>query len=375
MVCRFVILCAVVAAGGCERSRAWKGTVRNDSPPMMGHAPLTPPSDFATNLPCPQPVPPAPPPLPGAKPAPEPVVPVSATVPQPAPEPNRKKFDHFQEWAGKDLPPTKAVTVKPSDPPPPAKPPVPSPAPAPVATPPDPVNDVAAVRAILDGFAKQYAALTDFEARLTKREVVNGKALPQDEILYRWRKQPLSVSMKVLSENGHGREVLYVKGQFDNKIHVVTGKGDNALVGVGYKTTVDPDSRQAVAKSRYRIYEAGFGRTLAGLTKSVEAMEQNRPGVRVKSLGEVKRPEYVQPLLCVEGTLHPGDEPQLPKGGTRKVFFDPKPDSPSFMLPVLVVTTEPDGREVEYYCFDRIKSPSGLTDADWTPDRLTGKRK
>lgn len=370
MVCRFVILCAAVFAIGCERSKAWKGTVRNDPPPMVGNAPLTPPSDFATNIPCPQPIPPAPPPLPGAKPAPEAIVPVSATIPQPAAEPNRKKFDHFQEWSGKELPPTRAVEVKPSEPPP-VKPPVPPPSVKKA----EPVSDVVAVRKILDAFAKQYATLSDFEARLTKREVVNGKSLPQDEILYQWRKQPLSVYMKVQSETGHGREVLYVKGQFQNKMHVVTGKGDSMLVGTGYKTTVDPDSKQATAKSRYRIYEAGFGRTLAGLTKSVEAMEQNQPGVRVKALGEVKRPEYVQPLLCVEGTLHPGDEPQLPKGGTRKVFFDSKPDSPSFMLPVLVVTTEPDGREVEYYCFDRIKSPSGLTDADWTPDRLTGKRK
>jgi hypothetical protein len=37
------------------------------------------------------------------------------------------------------------------------------------------------------------------------------------------------------------------------------------------------------------------------------------------------------------------------------------------------VTTDADRREVEYYCFDRFKVPSGWTDADWTPDRIGRK--
>ncbi len=405
MVCRAVFGVMIGLLAGCARAKTWLGHVENPPPPMQATAPapLTPPSDFATNIPCPAPVPPAPPPLPGPKPA-EPIVAVAGVEPAESEPP----FDIVKHFGGKaenvndtsvamrrrprpsapNPPPQSMVDeatktyLPPNLPPniaPPASPPAPSPSaprtPTPPAKPAEPVSDAAAARKLLDAFAKQYAGLKDFEARLVKREVVNGKALPQDEILYRFRVQPQSVYMKVLSENGQGREVLYVRGQFQNQMHVVTGKGDNRLVGVGFKTTVDPDSRQATAKSRYRIYEAGFSRTLAGLTKSVEAMEKNQPGVRVKVLGPVKRPEYPYPLECVEGTIQPGDEPGLPKGGTRRVFFDSKPESPSYMLPVLVVTTEPDGREVEYYCFDRFKIPSGMTDADWTPDHLGGKRK
>lgn len=336
---RPVLMFAAVLAVGCERPKAWKGTVRESAPPPIAKSPA-PPSDFATNDPCPPPVPPAPPPLPGSPPA-SAVVPVSAVVPA-------------------DPAPAAAAPSNPPEPPKPSKPAAGS--------------DAVAVRKLVDAFAKRYAAVPDFQARLTKREVVGGKALPQDEILYQYRKEPASVYMKVLSDAGHGREVLFVKGKFDNKMHVVTGKGDNALVGAGFKTALDPDSKQATAKSRYRVYEAGFGRTLAGLTRTVEAMEKNQPGAAAKVLGAVERPEYPYPLECVAVTVRAGDEPQLPKGGTRKIFFDPKPESPGFMLPVLVVTTDADGREVEYYCFDQMKVPSGLTDADWTPDRLGGKK-
>lgn len=220
-------------------------------------------------------------------------------------------------------------------------------------------------RQLVEESTKRWATITDFEARLVKREVVNGKTLPKDELEYRYRRQPMSVYMRVLSEAGQGREVLYVHGSNENKMHVVTGKGDNIIVGAGYKTEVDPDSRTATSKSRHRIYDAGMGRTIAGLTKNIE---------NVKSLGRVQRTEYPYPLEGVEQSIPPQWDPLLPQGGRRQVYFDPKADSPSYLLPVLVITYEPDGREVEYYCFDRMKVPAGLLDTDWSPDRL-GKRR
>lgn len=233
-------------------------------------------------------------------------------------------------------------------------------------------SDLGAVKKLLNTSLKRYAEVADYECRLIKREVVGGKQLPTDEILYRFRKEPLSVYMKTLSEAGQGREVMYVKGQFGEKMHVITGKGDNLIVGVGYKTEVDPDSKMATAKSRYRVYEAGFGRTLAGLTKAVNSMEAGSGAV--KALGLVSRKEFEYTLEAIEVTLKPSDDPLLDKGGKRQLFFDPKPDSPSYMLPVLVITTDAAGKEVEYYCFDRLKTPTGLKDADWNPAML-GKKK
>ncbi|MGL6075553.1 MAG: DUF1571 domain-containing protein [Fimbriiglobus sp.] len=232
----------------------------------------------------------------------------------------------------------------------------------------DPANDA---KKLIDASVKQYAEIKDFEAKLIKREVVNGKAMPQDEIVYHFRKAPLSVYMKVLSTEGQGREVMFVKGQFGDKMHVITGKGDNILVGAGYKTDVDPDSRTVTSKSRYRIYEAGFGRTLTGLTKALASTDGS---LTVKALGQVNRKEFTYPLEAVQVKIAAGQDPLLPKGGTRQVFFDPKTDSPGYMLPVLVVTTDADGKEVEYYFFDQLKVPSSMKETDWNPANL-GKKK
>lgn len=264
--------------------------------------------------------------------------------------------------------------AKPPDPipapaPPPASPPA-APMPPAAPTPPAaqaPPSDRDAVVRLVQAAAARWATVPDFEARLVKREVANGKVIPQNEVLYRYRQSPHSVYMKVLAGPGEGREVLYVAGRFGDKMHVVTGKGDNVLVGAGFKTELDPHDKQATAKSRYKVTEAGFGRVIGGLQKQLAAATAS---VAVRPLGAVKRPEYPYPLDVIEGTFRPGDDPLLPKGGTRQIFFDPKPDSPGYRLPVLVVANEPDGREVEYYSFDRLKVPSGMTDADWNPDRL-----
>jgi hypothetical protein len=229
-------------------------------------------------------------------------------------------------------------------------------------------SDLATVKKLHEDFKKRFAEMTDFEARLVKREVVNNKEMPQDEILYRYRVKPQSVYMKTLSENGQGREVMYIAGQ--KAMTVVTGKGDNALVGVGYKTELDPDSRTATAKSRHRIYDAGFTRSEKGLARAIEAAEKGNPVV-IKALGPVKRKEYDRPLEGVALELKPGQDPTMPKGGRREIYFDTKPDSPSYMLPVVATAHEPDGREVEYYYFDKFKVPANF---DWNPDSL-GKRK
>lgn len=228
--------------------------------------------------------------------------------------------------------------------------------------------DVAVVKKLLDEFKKRFSSLTDFEARLIKREVINGKEMPQDEILYRYRVKPQSVYMKTLSDAGQGREVLYIAGQ--KSMTVITGKGDNVLVGAGYKTELDPDSKMATAKSRHKIYDAGFTRSEKGLARAIEAAEKGNPVV-MKALGPVKRKEYDYPLEGVALELKPGQDPTLPKGGRREIYFDPKIDSPSFMLPVVATATEPDGREVEYYYFDKFKVPANF---DWNPDNLGRKK-
>jgi hypothetical protein len=236
-------------------------------------------------------------------------------------------------------------------------------------------GDLKAVREVLDAARKKNDATASFEAFLVKREVVKGKELPAEEAVYRFRKEPLSVHIRVVGDVGTGREVMWVKGQNDNKMTIVTGKGDNILLGAGKKMTMDPDDPLVTVKSRYRIYEAGMQRPIGALTKFVEQAEAGkRSADTVRYVGPVDRKEYKTKPVAVEVTLTADDDKFLPKGGKRVYHFDADPKSPSFGLPVLVISLDHDNREVEYYCFTDFKLVGELTDADFDPAKV-GKKK
>ena len=57
----------------------------------------------------------------------------------------------------------------------------------------------------------------------------------------------------------------------------------------------------------------------------------------------------------------------MPQGGVRRYYFDSNEQSPSYMLPVLIITTDAQGKEIEYYSFTQFKVPSGMSAADWNP--------
>lgn len=387
-----VVVGSVVLGAGCSRLYARRDRDRN-LPPLSPPVPTVPVSAPAPPLPPPDPAPPPAPavalpradavtagivpsmPGPGGPAAAQPddpgpgITPATATSAEGIP-PVRGRLEEMRRRREERREDRRDPDPKPTSPGLPPTLPAPTNTP-PAQKPPEsaPSTDLAAVKALVDAARSRWATVPEFEARLTKREVVAGKPLPQNEVLYRFRKQPLSLYMLVQSGPGEGRELLYVQGRYGDKVHIVTGKGDNRLVGVGFKTELDPDDRQLTAKSRYKVTEAGLGRIIAGLTKAVDVAERD-PGVKIRATGAVTRREYPYPLVGIEGQVRPGDDPQLPRGGTRQVFFDPNPKSVGHNLPVLVVTTEPDGREIEYYCFDQFKIPTGLTDADWSPDRL-----
>ncbi len=236
-------------------------------------------------------------------------------------------------------------------------------------------TDLKDARDLLAAAVKANDAMTSFEASLVKREVVKGKEQPAEEAVYRYRVDPQSVHIRVVGETGTGREVMWVKGQNDNKMTIVTGKGDNILLGAGKKMTMDPDDSLVTAKSRYRIYEAGMARPIGALTRFADqAAAGKRPADTVKYLGQVDRKEYKGKLNLVAVTLTADDDKFLPKGGKRLYHFDADPKSPSYGLPVLVISLDHDNKEVEYYCFTDFKLVGQLTDADFDHTKV-GKKK
>jgi hypothetical protein len=372
-----VVLLLILLAG-CDRyrSRAQGPFARQPVPPnptlAQGSPPVQPqPQPYAVNNPMPpgppaeaSPVPPRPPePAPVAAAAPPPAEQDPAVVPAGGVPPETDAGLGRLRPLRRPQPPTPGAT--------PPAPPTPE-AKAPGAAVP---NNLAAMKKLAQAADEKWKAMPNYEARLVRREMIDGKASKTEEVVIRFRKEPMSVYMRNVGEAGKGREVLYYPTKFGDKMHLATGVGDGAPL-VGWRTTISPDDPRVKAKSRHSIRDAGFGKVVTGFAGLVAKVESGKlPAGTLKYGGRVKRDEYGDhPLEGVEQAIRLRDEDAFPGGGVRHWFFDAKPDSPSFGLPILTVVYDSAGREQEYYQLSQVRTRVNFTDADFDPARL-GKKK
>jgi hypothetical protein len=217
--------------------------------------------------------------------------------------------------------------------------------------------------------AQAYAGMDSYIARLTRREVVGGKAKPEEVMLFKFRKEPWSIYFKWLGEEGKGREVIYVKGRYGDKINTLLAAGDMPalLMPSDRRMALALDSSLVRSASRHSITEAGLGASVEHLSKVIAGMEHGDKKLgTLTDLGTQQRPEYPgKALAMIEHTIPPGLEPELPRGGKRAYGFDPDNH-----LPVLVVTRDDKGQEVEFYLYDRLQFPVKLDADDFDPDKL-----
>ena len=234
---------------------------------------------------------------------------------------------------------------------------------------PQPQSPGEALRVLYDRASQTYAKIDSYIHRMKRREVFNGVKNPEEVMLVKFRKEPFSVYIKWLGTQGKGREIVYVKGKFDNKMHLSMAAGDIFKFSpAGMKFALQPDDPLAKSKSRHAITETGFGHIIERFGRIVAAIEKNDPREgKVEYLGKVKRPEFEQPVEAVHHVIPEKLEPLLPKGGQRWYHFDATSG-----LPVLTIAHDATG-EVEYYCNDHIQFPVRLDDEDFNPERL-GKK-
>jgi hypothetical protein len=228
-------------------------------------------------------------------------------------------------------------------------------------------NDPSArLHALYREAAEHYAHVDSYIARLTRREQLNGKDKSEEVLLFKFRKDPWSVYFKWLGTEGKGREVVYVRGQYENKIHTLLAAGDIPLMPAGRRFAVAPDNPFVVSSSRHPIEQAGIGTLIERFGKWLH--EEDNGGhslVTLQYLGLIRRPEFSSPCEAVEQTLAPGVDPNLPHGGHRLWAFDPQTK-----FPALLITYDETGHEVEYYSYDRFEFPVHLDDDDFNPDKL-----
>jgi hypothetical protein len=236
----------------------------------------------------------------------------------------------------------------------------------PAPSPPPPSGS--SVRQLVQQAAASYASMDSYIARLTRRELVNGK-YDEEVMLFKFRKEPWSVYFKWLGETGKGREVIFVKGQHGSQIHTLLATGDHPLKPAGSRMALPPDSIFVRMASRHPITEAGIGASIERLLVLVNSIEagDTRRGT-LTEIGTQQRPDFNGPLTMIEHTLPPGLDPTLPRGGKRYYGFDAENH-----LPVLVMARDEKGQEVEYYRYDRFQYPVRLDNDDFDPDKLWGR--
>jgi hypothetical protein len=214
--------------------------------------------------------------------------------------------------------------------------------------------------------AQQYAATDSYIARLRRREQVNGSDKGEELLLFKFRKEPWSVYFKWLGEPNNGREVVYVRDRYGNQIHSLLAAGDMPFMPAGKRLALSPDNVFVRNASRHPITDAGIGNVIQRFGDGLEvAAKLDKVAAIFQYIGPVKRPEYPIPLEMVDITFPAGFDPLLPRGGRRSLGFDP-----ASHFPVLIMTFDEMGRQVEYYCYDRIQCPVHLDDDDFNPDKL-----
>ncbi len=225
----------------------------------------------------------------------------------------------------------------------------------------------AAIRTLYERAAKSTGTIKSYILRLRRREVIGNRKRPEEIILFKMRMEPRSLYMKWLGKEGFHRQDIY---NFSDKIiKVLTAAGDIPFIPAGQHMKLAPDSLLIKSNSRHPVTEAGLDIIVNRLGDVLARWEKGdvKAG-ELKYLGVLKRPEFDQPVEAVMHVIPPGVEKLLPKGGQRLLFFDSKTD-----LPVLVITHDHNGQEVEYYCYDRIQFPVALDNRDFDPQLLWGK--
>jgi len=203
---------------------------------------------------------------------------------------------------------------------------------------------------------KSLESVRDYQCLFIKRELLNG-TLTTQTMEMKFREEPFSVYLKNHDPNP-GREILFVKGQNDNKLLAHEGSGLKSLVSVSLAI----DAPMVRAENRHPITEIGMRNLIDKVIAQWEfegqygeATVQYFPDARI---GGVSCPA----IEC----MHPQPRRQFPFHLSR-LYIDAQSN-----LPVRVENyAYPDapGREpalVEEYTYVKVQTNVGLTNNDFS---------
>jgi hypothetical protein len=187
--------------------------------------------------------------------------------------------------------------------------------------------------------------LSDYTLTITSQERVGGKLLPEATMFVKF-KRPFSVYIRNLTGKHVNREIIYVKGKYNNKMIVSPG----GILGM-LTARVSPYTK---GESRHAITESGLPNTIGRMVTILEEGETS-PSCRaaVTYLGEgYSLSEKVIRVRIVDSSYAPKTELAL---------------NAVTLFPVEIVSYDTSGSVLESYRYHDIKPNVGLTDADFDP--------
>lgn len=204
---------------------------------------------------------------------------------------------------------------------------------------------------------KSVEAVRDYQCLLIKREQLNGDMLTQTMEM-KFREEPFSVYLK-FQEPNPGREILFVKGQNENKLLAHEGSGLKSLVGTVPLALDDPRVR---SENRHPITEIGMKNLIDKVIAQWE-YEGQYGEATVQYFPEAKIGGVSCPAIeC----MHPQARRQFPFHLSR-LYIDAASNLPvrieNYAFPTAAGQQPP---LVEEYTYVKVQTNVGLTNQDFS---------
>jgi hypothetical protein len=221
----------------------------------------------------------------------------------------------------------------------------------------DPRHPLAPALKLARASRKSLEGVRDYQCLMIKREHLNGAVLTQT-LEMKFREEPFSVYLKFQDPNP-GREILFVKGQNENKLLAHEGSGIKALVGT---VPLALDSPQVRAENRHPITEIGM-RNLIDQVITQWEYEGQFGETTVQYFPEAKIGGISCPAI---EAMHPQPRRQF-KFHLSRLYIDAQSNLP-VRIENYAFPTAP-GQEpplVEEYTYVKVQTNVGLTNNDFS---------
>jgi hypothetical protein len=218
-----------------------------------------------------------------------------------------------------------------------------------------PLRSVAAAVAEMQRAA---AAFVDVTCTVRKTEYKGGQ-LPEEVALLKLRNRPRAVYMRWIGAAQRGREVLWREGWNGGRLRAHPGSFPDLTLNLA------PTSWLAMRGSRHPVTQIGFDYILELLARDLAAVEATPAClVRAEELGA--QTVGGAAARCYDVEMDKGRCPGL-YGWRARFCMDDATRLPSRVQ----VWDREDGelRLVEEFIYEELRLDTGLTDADFDPDR------